>query len=1389
MRIKVIFAIVLFFVVGNKLYAQKSQYQFSHLDIVDGLSSNQINCIFKDENGFMWFATSAGLNRFDGYKFRVIKHDANNPTSLNDNNVLNIDEGPDQNMWVYTHKGISIYNLTTATFSKDVAHSLLRYRVITDQLSSIKKDNEGNYWFLTNNKGIYCYHPADKTTDAFSVSAGSKIKLHSNTISAIAPAGGGRVWLIYDDGTLDQLNTHSRKLISRHYSLFKANHGKLQAYSAMMSKDSNIWICAVGSTMGVYCFDTKGNTLTHYSKDGPQNKLSSNVINTIIQAGDNTIWVGTDHGGINVINTDTHHIDYLLNKDDDSRSLRGDCVILYKDDAGIIWVGTFKQGISYFHKDIIQFPIIKHYLSNSASLPYEDVDCFVEDAGGNLWIGTNGGGLMYYNKTNGTFKRYRHDAADPNSLSNDVVISLFIDHHHQLWAGTYFGGLERLDGDRFVHYRHNDNLPGSISDDRVYSIMEDAGQNMWVGTFAGGLNIYHPQTNTFSHPKYNMLSEYTSILYEDRHKNIWIGRDKGIDIIQQDPKQVRHYVNQAGNPNSLIANDVNLVYEDRSGLFWIGTKEGISILNLQHNKFINIDDTKGLPNNNIMGILEDDDGRIWVSTKKGLASITLKKTSNTYSYQIRKYDEFDGLQAKEYNLKAALKTRNGDMIFGGAHGFNSFNPQKIHSFAVKPKIVFTDFQLFNKSVAVGDTIAGSVVLTKSILKTKSLVLNSRQNVFSLEFSACDYFNPNRIAYQYMLEGFDKGWMSASNDVRKATYTNLDAGDYVFKVRVSNTNNPGIENTAYLNIRILPPWWKSPFAFLVYVIMAICLLFYIRHRGILKIKRGFELMQEKMEAERKITKEREEARRMHELDLMKIKFFTNVSHEFRTPLSLIISPIDHLIRDNSNAGQQQQLMMIQRNGKRLLNLVNQLLDFRKMEFKELKLNLNKSDIICFIKETCDSFSDLAEQNHIDYLFDSEINVLITKFDQDKIERVLFNLLSNSFKFTDSGGHISVFVSFADGSAVADRQILEIKIIDTGIGIPVEKQEKIFERFFQDNLPEGLLNQGSGIGLSISREFIKMHDGDISVESEPGNGSCFTIRLPVSVENEQLVPSAPAPETIQVKSEDGLIGSIKKPVILLIEDNDDMRFYLKDNLKQAFHIVEAVNGKDGWQKALALHPNLIVSDVSMPEMNGIDLCNKIRHDERTAHIPVILLTAMVGDEDKLAGTASGANDYITKPFNFEILSSKITGLLQMQQTLKKTYQKQVDIQAQDIGIVSEDDKFLKKTLSCIETNITNPNFSVEELSRQMSLSRVSLYKRLLALTGKTPVDCIRTIRLKRAVQLLEKSKLSIANIAYEVGFNNPTYFSKVFKEEYGRLPSEYISEFRKKEKEAVRQAADV
>jgi signal transduction histidine kinase/ligand-binding sensor domain-containing protein/DNA-binding response OmpR family regulator len=1376
--------LLLQFAIGERLLAQNNGYQFSHLDITNGLSDNQVNCIFKDAKGFVWFGTTSGLNRYDGYKFKVFKHDIKDASSLAENHVMHVNEGPGNKLWIFTHTNLSVYDAATERFSNNIATEAALYHIPTDEITQVKKDRQGTYWFATNNRGLYAYNASANKTTFYSTS--THARLHSNHIQDIVATQPNVLWLIYTDGVIDQLDITSNRIVGRYYSLARANGNKAKKYIMMMDNRHNLWVCSDAAPIGVYRYNVSGNTLTHFNKDIPEHRLNSNVITSVVQTDDDKIWIGSDHGGINVVDPVTDKVTYILSKPDDSKSLSGNSLYLYKDNSGIIWAGTFKQGVNYYHSGIMQFPLYKHFVTDPKSVPFEDINTFEEDSSHNLWIGTNGSGLFLFNRATNTYTRFKHDPKDPNSLASDIIVRLHIDKRNRLWIGTYFGGLDCYDGKTFKHYRHNEKNPGSITDDRVFSIIEDANNELWVGTFMGGLNVFDPKTDSFKHPQYPMQSEYTAVIFEDRDKNKWIGRDQGIDVIMHSTGKVKHYTAVAGNINSLIGKDVNIIAQDKKGLMWIGTKDGLCILDPKTDKFVNIEEGINLPANNVSNIIEDNDGKMWVSTTNGLATINLTRAGDKYRAQINNYNELDGLQGRAFNLYAALKLRSGELVFGGIHGFNLFDPGIVNTFKPKANLVFTDLHLFNKIVGVGDKVNGNVVLTKALSETKEIVLQHNQNVFDIEFAACDYFNPDKVTFEYKLEGFDNNWTSVADNNRKATYTNLDGGDYVFKVRTHNAGGIKDDDTVALKITVKPPFFKSPVAYVSYFILLVGSLFYIRHRGIVKLKKEFAARQAEIEAERRIAKEREEARRMHELDLMKIKFFTNVSHEFRTPLSLIISPIDHLINNNSQPDQQQQLAMIKRNGKRLLNLVNQLLDFRKMEFKELKLCLNKGDIIDFIKDVCHSFSDLAERNRIKLLFDTEVDSFITRFDHDKIERILFNLLSNAFKFTSPGGHISIFACLKQCDKSRDGiQILELKVMDTGIGISKDKQEKIFDRFFQDNLPEGLLNQGSGIGLSISREFVRMHNGDISLESEPGNGSCFIIRLPLKTDidrNGTELRSDKNGDAVKPPNTTTL-DAAKKPTVLLIDDNDDMRFYLKDNLKHTFNIIEAVNGKDGWQKALSMHPDLIVSDVSMPEMNGIDLCHKIRNDNRTAHMPVILLTALIEEENQLAGTASGANDYITKPFNFEILLSKINGLLQMHQTLKKTYQKQLEIKAQNIDVVSEDQKFLKNVLACIEDNITNHNFSVEELSKQMSLSRVSLYKRLLTLTGKTPVDCIRTIRLKRAVQLLEKSQLSIANVAYEVGFNNPTYFSKVFKEEYNMLPSEYVVACRKKDTTAL------
>jgi len=1359
--------------VCKSLFAQSGQYQFSQLNITNGLSHNQVTAIYKDSKGFMWFGTLSGLNRYDGYKFKIFKHADHDPGTIDDDFIAGIFEGPFDKLWIQTRNGLNIYDPVTEHFDHDAKRKLASFSIPDSLISRIKKDHLGNFWFVHNNLGVYKYDPATHKTVHYSHQTSDTSSIYSNTVTDISEDSNGDMWIAQLGGIIEKLDHRTGKVIKRIYSINKSSGHQQLRFKLFVDHQNDLWAFDTDNASGVYYISASVNLIRHIQKSTPGFHLNADIVSNIIQDDKNLIWIATDHGGIDILNKNDFKITYLVNNEDDNKSLAQNSTIsIYKDKSGIIWIGTYKQGISYYHQNIIKFPLYKHHLTEPGSLTYDDVNRFAEDDKGNLWIGTNGKGLIYFNRKTGIFTNYLHSTTDANSLTNNVIVSLWIDHQKKLWIGTYFGGLDCYDGKTFTHYKHADALPGSISDDRIWEIMEDSAHSLWVGTLDGGLNLLKSNTTTFIHYRAygpnSILSNYISGLVEDEHHNIWVATSLGVSVWLNNAHKFIYYQHQDQNKNTLINNNVTNLTEDSRHLFWFATREGLSVYDPVSQKFRNFRKEDGLPDNTMLDILEDENHNMWVSTPNGLSNVIVKNSaSDGLTFRFINYDETDGLQGRAFNENASLRTRAGELIFGGPNGFNIFKPSSIKSNKEVPNLAFTDLQVFNKSLNPGEDLDGHIILTRSISTTSDITLNHNESAFSIEFAALNFFNPNKIKLEYKLEGFDTRWTTSDIKVRKATYTNLDPGDYTFMVKAAGEDGLWATEPLSLKIKILPPIWKTAWAYLAYALLFIGTLFYIRQRGIRKIEMRYAL-----------ERERQEAHRMHELDMMKIKFFTNVSHEFRTPLSLIMAPVDKILKHTEEPDQRRQLQMVNRNAKRLLNMVNQLLDFRKMEVQELKLHARNGDIIAFIKEMVYSFSDVADKKQISFVFDSEIENLEINFDHDKVERIIFNLLSNAFKFTPQDGHVSVLLAVLQKTT--EEQFLEIKVIDTGIGIPADKQDKIFERFFQNEVPGSMVNQGSGIGLSITKEFVKLHNGEIAVESEINGGSYFTVLLPLNLPEETLGKELlPLPETItpsvdddRSKMEAGIQHPTKKLTVLLVEDNEDFRFYLKDNLSETFHIIEAGNGKEGWQKALALHPNLVVSDISMPEMNGIDLCRKIRNDKRTAHIPVVLLTALTGEDQQLQGLETGANDYLTKPFNFEILLSKLKNILAIQQDMRKTYQKQLDIKPAAPDVESFDETFIKEVLQLIEKNIANPDFSVEEMSSKLYVSRVTLYKRALTLTGKSPVELIRSIRLKRAAQLLESGQLTISQISYKVGFKSQKYFVRSFKAEYDCLPSAYV-----------------
>jgi signal transduction histidine kinase/ligand-binding sensor domain-containing protein/DNA-binding response OmpR family regulator len=1367
-------------------FAQGNQYQFSRLNVDNGLSHNRITCIYKDIKGFMWFGTKSGLNRYDGYRFKIFKHDINNPSSISDDYIVSITTGPQNKLWVKTRNGFNIYDPLTDRFEHAIKKALQPYNIPDSLIVSVNKDHDGNFWFLHANLGVYKYSPSSRQVTHLTHINADTTSLHKGLGMEMAHDSKNNAWVVYNDGIVEKIDAKNQKVVRRFKTIGEAYPNELIEYHISVDDDDDVWVYAPLRSNGVFYICPAKNVCKQLGKDVGQPILSSNIVFNVTQDNKGLVWIATDHGGINLIDKKSFKVKIITNRPDDNRSLSQDCITsLYRDNANIIWLGTFKKGINYYHKDIIKFPLYGRNSFGGSGLSYDDINEFIEDKKGNIWIGSNGGGLIYFNRATGKFTTYLHDDNKAQSLSNNVIASLCLDHEQKLWIGTYFGGLDCFDGKTFTHYKHSLTDTSTISDNSIWEIMEDSKNRLWIGTLSGGLNRFDREKKVFHRylpGKPNSVpNQYVSGLLEDDKGNILVATYYGLAVLNDRTGRVYYYKHNEADQSSVSNDNISNLIMDSRKMIWLATNEGLSLFDSKTGKFKNFRKVDGLPDNSVLSIVEDNAHNLWLSTPNGISNMIFKPVNGTYSYSFKNYDQTDGLQGKEFNEDAALRTHNGEIIFGGANGFNLFKPENIKSANEKPVLVLTDFQVFNKSIRTGEEVNGKAILNRSITETQEITLKHNQNVFSIEFAAVNFFNPAKIKHAYMLDGFDKGWIMADNQIRKASYTNLDPGSYVFRLKVAGEDGAWKKDQLTLKITVLPPLWRTNIAYFLYLLTGIGFLLYLRYRGIKKLKANFAIQQE-----------RQEAQRMHELDLMKIKFFTNVSHEFRTPLSLILAPVDKLLKQSAESDLRRQLLMINRNAKRLLNLVNQLLDFRKMEVEELKLNAHRADIVKFIEDATYSFSDIAENKSITLCFSTHVKLLVTNFDQDKVERIMFNLLSNAFKFTPEGGRVEVKLNFREDVSGGNK-MLELKIIDNGIGIPSQKLERIFDRFFQHDVPGSIVNQGSGIGLSITREFVNLHNGTIKAESMVNSGSCFTVLLPVSTEH--ILQDTGINILINNEFSEGLRNNdtakatdktaknlAKKPVVLLVEDSDDFRFYLKDNLKEHFNIVEAVNGKDGWQKALSSHPNLIVSDISMPEMNGTDLCHKIKQDNRTSHIPVVLLTALTGKDDELKGLETGASDYLTKPFDFEILLYKIKNLLNQQVTLKKTYQKQVDVNTVANTNEVHDEKFMKDLLKLIDKRIGDTDFSVEELSADMAMSRVTLYRKVLLITEKTPVEFIKFIRLKRGAHLLQTTHLNIAEVAYHVGFNNPKYFAKSFKAEFGMLPTEYRAALQQKKSES-------
>ena len=1335
--------LLLFVLLLSSWMVVAQSYQFKHLEVSDGLSNNSVNTICKDRDGFMWFGTTTGLNRYDGYTFKIYQHAENDPGSLPDNYITDIVEMPDGRFWVNTGRGYVLFDKEQDCFITDVTGFMknLESGGVPEQ---VFVDREGNTCLSVAGEGCYRYKEGGKRL-FFSYVEHS---LPEHGVTQIAECSDGLL-LIYNTGLLVCLDRATLAIKWKSDEIKKyIPAGKTIEFSLFVDRDNCIWAY---SLMGIWAYDC-GTKSWRTDLTAIWSSRPDVIIHAVAQDIEGRIWVGKDYDGIDVLEKETGKVTSLVAHDDNGRSLPHNTIYdLYADRDGIMWVGTYKKGVSYYSESIFKFNMYE----------WGDITCIEQADENRLWLGTNDHGILLWNRSTGKAEPFWRDAE--GQLPNPVV-SMLKSKDGKLWVGTFNGGLYCMNGSQIRSYKEG--VGNALASNNVWALVEDDKGRIWIASLGGGLQCLEPVSGTFetytSSNSALLENNVTSLCWVDNNTLFFGTANQGVGMMDMRTREIKKIQGQSGNVK--LSNDaVNHVYKDSRGLVWIATREGLNVYDTRRHVFLGLSFVAEAKGNFIAAITEDQERNMWVSTSRKVIRVTVASDGKgSYLFDSRAYNSEDGLQNCDFNQRSIKTLHNGIIAIGGLYGVNVFAPDHIRYNKMLPNVMFTGLSLFDEAVKVGQSYGGRVLIEKELNDVENVEFDYKQNIFSVSFASDNYNLPEKTQYMYKLEGFNNDWLTLPLGVHNVTFTNLAPGKYVLRVKAINSDGYVGIKEATLGIVVNPPFWMSWWAYLLYTVGLVIVLFLARYRMLKREREKFHLQQ----IENEVAKN-------EEINNMKFRFFTNVSHELRTPLTLIISPLEGMLKETTDELQSTRLQLMYRNAQRLLHLVNQLLDFRKGEMSTHQLSLSEGDIISYVHSVCNSFLLMADKKHIQFSFFSGIDTFSMAFDADKVGKIVMNLLSNAFKFTPEGGRVTVMIEHVAGTP----DILEIKIADTGIGISDVDKEHIFERFYQAGHKGVEETTGNGIGLSLVRDFVTLHEGEVKVFDNIGMGSVFVIQFPVKhVETQVQLPeetgmSAGDEEDKEMKEEAREETERKNfPLLLIVDDNEDFRIFMRYSLELQYRVKLAVNGKEAWEMMQEELPDLVISDVMMPQMDGNELCRLIKQDKRTAHIPVILLTARQNTEAKLEGLQTGADDYVTKPFNMTILVLRIRKLIELSRYHRVT-QGMIDPAPSEIVITSLDEKLIEKAIKYVEDNMSRTELSVEELSRELGMSRVHLYKKLLQITGKTPIEFIRVIRLKRAAQLLRESQLHVSEVAFEVGFNNPKYFSRYFKDEFGVLPSVY------------------
>ncbi|MBK0384062.1 response regulator [Pedobacter sp. SD-b] len=1324
-----------------------AQHLINQLSVNQGLSHSDVSVMLQDKSGFIWLGTNNGLNRFDGYDFKVFKNDLNDENSLPNNRIKSLLCDSKNRIWIASETNVIAYYDPVSGRFKKIPLSEKKYRFGTQ----IIEDEQENIWVTTNTNELLKLQLKNDSVE----NSGVLLPFKSDIVSISSFMS--QIWICTSADGLWRFNQNTGEIKP------VEKEGILQPFSIKKLGDQLL----VGASNGVFSINNRSKIKQLY-----HGKLSR--VSSLIKDYKNDIWVGLFDEGVLWLQPDSGG-NYQLKQVYNAKNLLSTNRInqLFIDSFDILWIATSGGGVHYIDLRAKPFALIN---KENSTIPDNYITAIYENQN-NYWIGTRSG-LTEYNKKTGT-----------SFLKTDGhIAAIFEDRNGQLWVSKRYDGLWVYKNDQLLKIFKAD-TSGEFPTSEIMGAAEDNFGRIWAATFNKGVVIIDAATK-------NVLSELNiksylptnnlNFLYLDpKLKGVaWLGsRDKGllkVSFKDLSKISVTKYEFDPKDSTSLGSNYVWPILRSSKGDLWVGALgAGLNklIINGKKEGFKRYTEKDGLPDNDIESILEDNAGNLWLGGK-GLTKFNPQK--QTFFV----YDVKDGLQSNSFKIGAAFKNKRGILYFGGINGLNYFNPALIVPNPHKPKLIFDELKILNKTINIGDNIHGRIILNQRLNHINKLEFKANENEFTIELLALHYSNPYKNKYAYKLEGYSNNWVYLTADQRKITFANLPSGNYQFMAKVSN--NDGLwSDVRTLEIKILPPWWASWWAYTIYMVIILIALYYYAEF----VKRQSQLKNELIIAE----KERN-------LNDEKMKFFTSISHEIRTPLTLIHGPLDDIIQaESDNRKHLDKLSLIRKNVNRLLNLTNQLLDFRKMETGNMQLSVAEGNITAFTKEIYRFFQGLAEEKNIDYRFHSIPERINLTFDRNNFEIILTNLISNAIKYTKNKGEISVslnaigsdwlpgvFSETQNGFKLSGNY-LEIVIKDTGIGMSPKDLQRIFDRYYQVKSLSTLSIHGTGIGLALVKGLVELHHGEIEVESLENVGSRFIIKIPFGNKHfsEEVIlkdfkksddRTFYIDEYIQEPDEtkEEVEGNELKKRILLVEDNAEVQGYLNGHLKKEYKVILASNGREGYEKAGFYLPDIIISDVMMPEMDGLEMLGKLKKDINLSFIPVILLTARTANLYELEGIEIGAQDYITKPFNINVLKGKIANILLARENYRATYASLAKNEISTLKLPNSEQKFLDKIYKLVLNNLLNEEFSVQKLVQEMGMSQSSCYKRIKELTGRSAVQLIRDIRLQRAAELIKKEEYNISEVAFMVGINDQKHFREKFKEQFGCTPSEFINQ---------------